>query len=146
MLISESENKRSLSEKHSVVVGTTYANPDEAAYALVEMNIMSPKPGAGWHRYQLIYVNRDDKLAEFRRDLGPREAFDSMQFRIPALWEHTVAELLDLATELRNAPANRFKEHVPDPMTAEEYRDKVHQEMERRAWLSRGRTIHGGTK
>ena len=144
MLTSESETKRSLSEKSYVAVGTTFANPDEAAYALVECNLMSPKPGAGWHRYQLIYVLRDDHIAEFRRDMGKRKNFETMEFRIPALWEHTVGELLDLAQEMHSISAERRAEFVPQARSVEDYREQIHGEMEKRQWLSRGRTIYGG--
>jgi len=143
MITSENDNERSPAEKSYVTVGTTYVEPDENAMALVEINLVSPKPGAGWRRYQIIYVNREDRLAEFRRDMGPKESFESMQFRIPALWEHTVAELLDMADEMRAQSNERFQ-NLPKPKTGDEYLDGIHQEQEKRQWLSRGRTIYGG--
>ena len=81
---------------------TTYARRDEAAYALSEINLPTPD-FKGKHRYQIIYVQRGDKLAEFRRDLGPRERFGSApELRIPSFWVHSVAELVDMAEELRD--------------------------------------------
>lgn len=81
--------------------------PDEAAYGLSEVNLLGPwveGVGETMRRYQIIYVNRDDRLAEYREDLGLASDFDAITFRIPSLWEHTVGELKDIATDLRNRP------------------------------------------
>jgi len=66
------------------------------------MNRQTPD-GTGWHRYQIISVVRDDRLAEYQEDLGPRENFSADEFEIPGgVWDsltgkgeilHTVAEL-----------------------------------------------------
>lgn len=74
---------------------------DERAWLLAEINLVSQKPGGGLRRIQQIIVNRDDRLVEFRRDLGPASAFQASQFRIPSLWEHTVEELMALAEHER---------------------------------------------
>lgn len=74
---------------------------DEKAWGLFEINEQSPGY-KGFHRYQIIQVGRDGKIAEFRKDMGLVSKFKGVkQIRIPSLWEHTVDELMDLADELR---------------------------------------------
>ena len=60
-------------------------------------------PGSrGFHRYRILLVNRDGKLAEYREDMGLAKNFKgAKQLNIPSLWEHSVAELVALAGELR---------------------------------------------
>ena len=63
-------------------------------------------PGSkGFHRYQIIHVERDGKLAEFRTDMGlsnSKKWKGVKLLRIPSFWEHTVDYLVNLADELRN--------------------------------------------
>lgn len=81
---------------------TTYVERGEPAYALSEVNLAPPDFKAK-HRYQIIYVQRGDKLAEFRRDLGLATNFpNSPALRIPSFWVHEVGELMDMADELRD--------------------------------------------
>lgn len=57
----------------------------------------------GFHRYQIIQVVRDGRIAEWRKDMGLAGNFKGVkQLRIPALLEHTVDELMDMADYLRN--------------------------------------------
>ena len=74
---------------------------DEHCWALFEIHEQSPN-SKGFHRYQIIYVNRDGNLAEWRKDMGPSSKFKGVkQLRIPSLWEHTCDQLMNLADELR---------------------------------------------
>jgi len=74
---------------------------DEKAYGLFEINQQSPG-NRGFHRYQVIQVIRDGKIAEWRKDMGLASKFKGVnQLRIPSLFEHTVDELMALADELR---------------------------------------------
>ncbi len=74
---------------------------DEKALGLQEMHEQSPTFG-GFHRYQIIHVVRDGKMAEFRKDMGLASNFKGInQINIPSFLEHTVDELMDLADELR---------------------------------------------
>lgn len=75
-------------------------HPDEKAYALVEVPIITNN-SQRVHRFQVIYVNRGDRLAAHVIDLGP-ELVKLPASRIPSFWEHTVAELQDLAVQMRN--------------------------------------------
>ena len=87
-----------------LVVSTAYISGDEKANSLQEIHLQSPG-SRGFHRYRLIIVNRDGKLAEFREDMGLASSFKGIrQFNIPSFgtWEHSVAELLDIADTLRN--------------------------------------------
>ena len=57
----------------------------------------------GFHRYRILLVKRDGNIAEYREDLGLAKNFKGIrQFNVPSLWEHSVNELLDIATTLRN--------------------------------------------
>ena len=90
--------------------------PDEKAYGLSEVELLGPiveGEGQTMRRYQIIYLNRDDKLAEYREDLGPASDFDAIQFRIPSFWEHTAGELMDIAQDLRSRPANYLAGIIP---------------------------------
>jgi len=90
--------------------------PDEKAYGLSETNLLGPiveGEGQTMRRYQIIYLNRDDKLAEYREDLGLASDFDAIQFRIPSFWEHTAGELMDIARELRNRPSDYYASSIP---------------------------------
>ena len=63
---------------------------------------MQSPDSRGFHRYRIILVNRDGKLAEYREDMGLASNFKGIrQFNVPSLWEHSVEELLDIANLLR---------------------------------------------
>jgi hypothetical protein len=75
-------------------------HPDEPAWALLE--VAAPYPDTrGLHRFQLVYVNRGDRIARHTIDLGRAREFRAHEFHIPSLWEHTVGELWDMADEMR---------------------------------------------
>ena len=84
---------------------TLTVSPGEKAMALYE--VIEQSPGSrGMHRYQVILVNRDDKLAEFRVDMGKADKWKNVRFiNIPSLWEHTVAELQYIAGQIRDESA-----------------------------------------
>ena len=93
--------------------------PDEGALALVEVNLMRPD-GHGFNRFQIIYVERGDRLAEYRRDLGPREWCIGPEFRLVGGVAHedgrvelieTVARLQDMADHFRATPP-----YLPEPL------------------------------
>ena len=72
---------------------------DERAFWLTEFPYQSPN-FRGFHRYQIIYVVRDGMLAEFHTDMGVSKGVKYIS--IPGYFEHTVAQLRDLADEERN--------------------------------------------
>ena len=74
-------------------------NGDEKAFWLTEFPYQSPK-SRGFHRYQIIYVLRGDKLAEYHTDMGKMKGVKYVS--IPSYFEHTVDELKALAEEERN--------------------------------------------
>jgi len=96
-----------------ILFGTHYVNEDEPCLGLFEMNLQSPD-SKGFHRYQIVYVMREDKPAEYRKDLGATKKFKHDQFRIPGGFydsdedryyvEHTVGELRQIADDLRAKP------------------------------------------
>lgn len=75
---------------------------DEKAFWLVELNLVRP-PSREWHRWQVITVNRDDKLTDWWHDLGPSGNFTGGQLVIPGLWEESVGALRELAETMRLA-------------------------------------------
>ncbi|KKN22966.1 hypothetical protein LCGC14_0909690 [marine sediment metagenome] len=80
---------------------TLSVNGNEKAYSYLEMQGQAPD-SSGFHRYRVLCVNRDGKLAEYREDMGKAELWKgAKQLNIPSLWEHTCAELIALANELR---------------------------------------------
>lgn len=84
-----------------MIVATLSVNPNEKANSYQEVHLQSPG-SRGFHRYRIIIVNRDGKLAEYREDMGLASKYKGIrQFNVPALWEHTVSELLSIADTLR---------------------------------------------
>lgn len=73
---------------------------DEKAWSLFEEDRYTPN-GKALHRYQLVRVIRDDRVAEFEIDLGNSANFDVEPFYIPSLLVHSVGEVLDIAATLR---------------------------------------------
>ena len=96
----------------NLIQGTTYILGNEKALGLYEMNLQSPG-SRGFRRYQIVHVIRNNMPAEFRIDLGKAKKFKANQFRIPAMMEHTVDELKDMALWLRENPAWK-KEDTPE--------------------------------
>lgn len=78
---------------------TLAINSDEKAWALRER---VQAAGVGYKRFQVITVVRDDALTEWWHELGPAELFDAPEVEIPSLFEHTVAELREMADEHRH--------------------------------------------
>lgn len=84
-----------------ILIVTNTVKGDEKAWELVEVDLQSPGY-KGFHRYQVIRVLRDGRIAEFKHDMGLSKKWKGVkQIRIPSLWEHSVDELKDLADELR---------------------------------------------
>lgn len=95
----------------------TTTTGDEKAVGLTETNYKTPDQKA-IHRYQCIYVIRDGRVAEFRRDLGDAKNFKGVYpINIPSLLEHSVDELIDLANELRG----QYEIDVKDLLSLEKY-------------------------
>ena len=76
--------------------------PGEKAMALYEITEQAPD-SSGLRRYQIILVNRGDRLAEYRIDMGSSKQWKNTRFiNIPSLWEHTVSELQYIAGQIRD--------------------------------------------
>ena len=97
----------------SMTLITEHVNPDEKAYRLVELVMtpyamskgrkrFKPKTMIGRRRWQVLWVNRDDRLAQHITDMGAASLYDRGPVNIPGLWEHTVAELREIADQWRN--------------------------------------------
>ena len=85
---------------------------NEKAYGLFEINLQSPG-NKGFHRYQIIQVNRGDVICEWRIDMGVARKFKGVnQLRIPSFWEHTVDELKGIADTLRGKSAIDVKDFL----------------------------------
>jgi len=99
-----------------ILYGTHYINEDEPCLGLFELELQSPG-SKGFHRYQIIYVMRGEKPAEFRKDMGLASEFNHDQLRIPGgaydpdtdkyYVEHTVGELRQIADQLRLIPMDK---------------------------------------
>jgi len=64
----------------SVLTGTTYVLPDEPCCFLAELNELSPD-FKSLRRYQIIHVIRNDRIAEYRTDLGPASTFKATEIQ-----------------------------------------------------------------
>ena len=82
------------------VIATTL-DPNEKVFRLTEVNLTRP-PTHQPHRYQIILVNRGDRIAEWWYDLGPVGNFTANQFTFPLIWEHSVAEAQYMAEVKRH--------------------------------------------
>lgn len=130
----------------SIYLGTDHVLGYEPCYGLYELNLQSPG-SKGFHRYQIVIVARNDKLYEFRRDMGLASSHSSIQFRIPGAIEnergqaeilHNVSEMQDLADMMRNEPS-----HLPEPSDlAGQYRRHV----EKQKYQLRGRKVYATGK
>jgi hypothetical protein len=65
----------------NLTVGTDYVSNDEFCVSLVEVKLVTPDKQA-WNRYQIIYVIRNDKVAEYRTDMGLASNYFADEFRI----------------------------------------------------------------
>ena len=93
-----------------LLYGTQWITEDEPCMGLYEMNLQSPH-SRGFHRYQIIYVMRGDKPAEYRKDMGLAKNFKADQLRVLGgvkddmtgkfYIEHTVGELRYIADQRR---------------------------------------------
>lgn len=96
-----------------IEVETLYVLKDEPCFQLSELDLMSPK--GELRRYRVYVVMRDDRLAQYREDLGLSKDFKTDQIRIPGgaidevskriFIEHTVGELLTISEQLRAKPS-----------------------------------------
>jgi hypothetical protein len=111
---------------------TDTVSPDEKAFRLSELVLMAPEY-SGFRRYQVIIVNRNDALAEYRLDLGPAADFTAPEFQVLALWEHTVAELQDIAEQQRLGDdywQKRTAELQAESTLIEDWHDQVEERRE----------------
>ena len=79
---------------------TPYVLADEKAMGLMEVELLTPD-SKGVHRYQIIYVVRNDQQSAHVVDLGDRLLFPNPPLNIFSYMEHNVAELQDMANEAR---------------------------------------------
>jgi hypothetical protein len=87
---------------NELVVAASIVSPDEPALRLEELNVQGIN-GQKMQRRQFIHVIRDDKRAVWSEDLGDADSFFTPPFSIPSLLEHTVAELREIADQLRES-------------------------------------------
>lgn len=79
---------------------TDFYSPDEKVLGLQEVELLTPDSKAT-HRYQILYVVRNDKPAKYITDLGSVVAFPNPPLNIVVAMEHTAAEVIDMATDAR---------------------------------------------
>ena len=92
----------------TLVANTIRGN--EKAWGLYEVHEQSPG-SRGFHRYQIIEVIRDGKIAQFRTDMGRAKNFKGVNgINIPSFNEHTCDELMYFADQLRGEPQIDVKE------------------------------------
>ena len=97
-----------------MLIGTNYVMRNEPCFALTEIDNMSPK--GKMHRYRKLMVIRNDKIAEYVEDMGLAKKQKHSQCRVMGgcvdetsgriYIEHTVAELRDIADQLKSGHRN----------------------------------------
>lgn len=80
---------------------TDFILPDEKAVGLQEVDLLTDDYKET-HRYQIIYVIRNDKPAKYITDLGLSLRYPNPPLNIYAALEHSVAELQDMAEDARD--------------------------------------------
>lgn len=81
---------------------------DEKVLALYERNGLT-SDYKHLRRWQFIYVNRGDAIAEFITDLGPAEQFDAPELVLWSLWSDSVGQVMEEAERSRAQP-NIFRD------------------------------------
>lgn len=92
---------------------TDYVLPDEKAYRLVEIVMtphdmskggkrFRPQTWIGRRRWQVVWVLRNDQLAQHITDMGDAGLYKSGPLQIWSLWEESVAELREIANQWRS--------------------------------------------
>jgi hypothetical protein len=114
--------------------------PNEPAWLLRETNELN-KAKRSLRRVQRVWVNRNDQLAVFTKDLGPSSDFTYPELQIPAEWCHTVAELQAIAEEVRNGREleDLFEERQQSSTLVQDWLDQV----ERNRQVMRNRSVFG---
>ena len=133
-----------------ILYGTHYVSEDELCLGLFEMNLQTPG-SKGLHRYQIVYVMRGDKPAEYRRDMGPVRKFKVDQLRLPGgaydettdryYIEHTVGELREIADRWRLKPTfkDRPLKHVEGKTLWQKWADQLEANKNKKE----GRLVYG---
>lgn len=90
--------KKPIGTTEGLVVATTrWLESDEKALMLLEENRMTEDLRSD-HRWQIIFVGRDNRVLEFPRDLGPIEKFPNVEsFMLFSGGEDSVAALMTMA-------------------------------------------------
>lgn len=106
-----------------IVAETLAVSNDEPCFLLAELNLQSPG-SRGWHRYQVLTVVRNDRLAQATVDLGPREQYAAAEFRVLGGVQDevtgkidilcTVGELRDLA-DVQRSGGLPVPDHLLEP-------------------------------
>jgi len=103
----------------AIYPATTWISIDEPCYWLGESYKQSPG-SKGFHRYQVIHVIRNDRLAEYVTDMGPAHMYKGIpQFNQIVAGYHTVGECMDIATEQRNGLGVKPRERQPKDLWGE---------------------------
>ncbi len=122
---------------------TDYILPDEKAYWLVESTYSYPSY-KGKKRFQLIWVNREDRLAAWVGVVDDDQGVDYPEFRIPSLWEHSVDEMQYMAQQLRfdDTLDNLMKEQAENSTLIKDFMELA----ERRQAIKANRSTFGAGK
>jgi len=113
---------------------TETVHPDEKAWRLKELNVMRMRGKVNeLRRIQTVWVNRSGVIYEWSRDLGPASKFSNPGCDIPALWEHTVGELWDIAEthRLKDDYWQKFcQEQAGESSLIDDWTNQVHERHE----------------
>lgn len=114
--------------------------PNEACWLLRETNELN-RAKRSLRRVQRVWVNRNDELTFFVKDLGPASDFTYPELQIPTEWCHTVAEVQAIAEEVRAGTelTDLFEEQQKSSTLLQDWLNEV----ERNRKVMRNRSVFG---
>ena len=117
-------------------------DPNEKALLLIERN-ETRADYRGLHRYQTIFVARNDRLAKYMEDMGRATIWAAPELQVPGgdpgkplgEWQETVASLRDYAGDFRLWLTERvFERQVTDLVSG--FSDQIDEEARERRYSS----------
>lgn len=128
-----------MSEK---LIDWTGLKPNEKCYGLLEAELSTPDSRSK-HRYQIIYVVRDDEIVKTVRDLGNIFKYPHPELQIVMFGEHSVAEAQWMADDIRDRSDARSRILADEEEMRERFVPQAVAEAEQRAKVKANKSHYG---